>query len=514
MQNLFQHIHLLLKITWVQFIVFSGILWLIYVHLHINRHIEDMIIGPHYWRKSDTLAQIMNYYYNGLNFFDHGIYYNQMDSGGKAVAEFPLIYWLIALQLKIFGKHILIVKINFILLQFTGLFSVFKISNYFLKHYGLSLFIAFILFLSPIYSFYSIAFLPDVLALNIIFIGLLFLLKSFKNPKSKSLLIGLIFISIGGMIKPFFLIPYLAFLMLIGLNYVIKLKTIIQFKWQYLIPLFLVGFWFFYMNWYNQKVGSDYFLSETRPIWAYSSEYIHKIWLRIVSRWVPEYLNPSFLWLFLSLIPINLIWWKKDTHEINLFYLLSVLGSFSFIFLFYNMFENHDYYIFPVLFMIPLTVGVFVYKIKVLVSNKLALNTVAAILLCFLFLGLNYSWEINETRRYTPYINSNHEFKNYQNLEFFLTKNKVQKSDYIFAFSDKSPSFALSLLNRKGWSGFQTKPNKFELKELINKGASYLILNKNAPLLKNDSVIFNNYLQYPIDDTNNIYLYDLKPYQN
>ncbi len=55
-----------------------------------------MIPGYHYWRKTDTYAQIMNYYFNGLNFFDHGIYYNQMNSGGKAVAEFPLFYYCVA----------------------------------------------------------------------------------------------------------------------------------------------------------------------------------------------------------------------------------------------------------------------------------------------------------------------------------------------------------------------------------------------------------------------------------
>ena len=69
-------------------------------------------------------------------------------------------------------------------------------------------------------------------------------------------------------------------------------------------------------------------------------------------------------------------------------------------------------------------------------------------------------------------------------------------------------------MDRKGWSGFQTKPNKFELPELIDQGAAYLIMNKNAPLLQNDSIILNQYLDYPIDDTNNIYLYDLKPYKN
>ena len=72
---------------------------------------------------------------------------------------------------------------------------------------------------------------------------------------------------------------------------------------------------------------------------------------------------------------------------------------------------------------------------------------------------------------------------------------------------------ALSLMQRLGWSGFQTKPNKYELQQLIDQGTDYLILNKRAPILLNDSIIINNYLHYPLDDTNDIYLYDLKPYK-
>lgn len=514
MQSIFNHINKYSKKSWVQFLLFSGILWLVFVHLHINRHLEDIIIGPHYWRKSDTYAQIMNYYYNGLNFFDHGIYFNQMDSNGKAVAEFPLIYWLIALQLKLFGNHILIIKINYIIILFSGLFSVFKIANYFLKNYGLSLFVATILFLSPIFTFYSITHLPDPLALNIVFIGLWLLLCSIKNNKIKSLLLAMFFIGVGGMIKPFFLIPYLAFLGTILVNQFIVKKEFLKFKWTYLIPLVLVGVWFFYTSWYNAKEGSDYFLSETRPIWNYSSESINKTWLRITERWLPEYIHPSLLWVLISLIFINLAWWKKGKLNYNLYYLFSVLGCFSFILLFFNMFEHHDYYIFPMFFILPLTFGFFSYKVIESVNSNWFSSAFGIALLLTLFFGLNNTWEITEGRRKTPWVNSKHLFENYQGLEYFLIKNNVKQSDFVFAFSDKSPSFALSLLNRKGWSGFQTKPNKQELEELIDLGATYLILNKNAPFILNDSIITEMYLDYPIDDTNNIYLYDLKPYKN
>ena len=311
LQKLLNHIKTYSNKSWIQFLLFSGILWLVFVHLHINRHLEDIIIGPHYWRKSDTYAQIMNYYYNGLNFFDHGIFFNQMDSNGKAVAEFPLIYWLIALQLKIFGKHVLIIKINYIIILFAGLFSIFKISNHFLKNMGLSLFVATLLFLSPIFTFYATAYLPDPLALNISFIGLWLLMLAIKAKTLKSLVFAMFVISVAGMIKPFFLIPYLAFLATVILNQFILKKEFVKLKWAYLIPFVLIGTWFFYTTWYNNTVGSDYFLSEARPIWNYSSESIDKTWTRIIERWVPDYIHPNLLWPFIGLIGVNLVCWKK-----------------------------------------------------------------------------------------------------------------------------------------------------------------------------------------------------------
>jgi len=514
LQNLFNHIKTYSNKSWIQFLLFSGVIWLIFVHLHINRHLEDIIIGPHYWRKSDTFAQIMNYYYNGLNFFDHGIYFNQMDSNGKAVAEFPLIYWLIALQLKIFGKHLLIIKINYIVILFAGLFSVFKISNYFLKNMVLSLCVATLLFLSPIFTFYATAYLPDPLALNIICIGMWLLMIAIRKKTTKSLVLAMLIIGVAGMIKPFFLIPYIAFLVTVLVNLIVRKKDTITFNWLYIVPFVLVGTWFFYTNWYNASVGSDYFLSEARPIWNYSSQSIDKTWTRIIERWLPEYIHPNLLWPFIGLIAINLVWWKKGLTSHNIYYLFSVLGCFSFIILFFNMFEHHDYYIFPLFFILPLTIGLFVLKIVDTINSKWFGYIFGIALLVPLFLGLNNTWDITEARRKTPWINSKHMFENYQGLDYFLLKNGVQESDLIFAFSDKSPSFALSLMDRKGWSGFQTKPNKFELPELIDQGAAYLIMNKNAPLLQNDSIISNQYLDYPIDDTNNIYLYDLKPYKN
>ena len=507
------NLRLILKNNWFQFFAFSGLIWLVFIHLHINRHLEDIIIGPHFWRKSDTYAQVMNYYYNGLNFFDHSIYYNQLTSNAKAVGEFPLMYLLIALQLKIFGNSILLMKVNWIIALFGGLFSLYKISNYYLKNIFLSLTVAFILFLSSVFTFYAIDFLPDPFALNFMFIGLWFLLNYEIKPSTTFLISSLFFISFSGLIKPFFLIPFIAFICTkVILKFIVKHKSI-KIHWAFLIPFILVLIWFQYTLWYNAHIGSDYFLSSTRPIWGYDTSEIHRIWLRITDEWLFEYFHENLITPLLLLIIVNLFWWTKGKISMQIFYVFSVIGILMFSLLFYSMFDNHDYYIFPILFIIPLALGMTLFKLKNIINNTYFVSGLGIVILIFMFFGMNNSWKLNQVYRKTNWISSKKEFTKYQNLEFFLQKNNVRQNTLVVTAADMSPSFALTLLNRKGWSGYQIKRSTISIEKMIDRGAEVLILNDIKPIRQADSIKVIKYLNYPIDDTNHIFLYDLKPYQ-
>jgi len=497
--------------TWVQFILFSVILWLIFVDLHINRHLTDIIIGPHSWRKSDTYAQIMNYYYNGLNFFDHSYYYNLFNSNGKAVGEFPLFYYFIALQLKIFGNYSIIVKINWIVLSFIGLFSLFKIVFHFLKTFWLSVVVSTSLFLSPIFSFYFISYLPDSIALNLMFIGGYLFLKS---TSKKRLITALIIIGVSGMVKPFFMIPFIAYVLILVLNKtVIKNQKLPKFNGLYLIPFVMVAIWYIYAFWYNSLTECKCFLTSPQPIWDLNVEEYQKVILKINNRWFDEYVNPLVLKITEILLIINLLWWSKKYRLFNIYYIFSIIGSALFILLFFKMFEQHDYYIFPILFLIPLTFGLFLYKILTSFKNTMLVYILSICMVSFSFSQLNYSLEKNQKRRTTPWVNEKHKYINYIGLEHFLVKNNVQPNDLILTFSDYSPTYALLLLNRKGWSGYQTKYKNYSVEKIIDMGATILVINYGFKMNEKDSILIQPFLNYPIDDTNNIYLYDLKPYK-
>jgi len=494
-----------------QFFFISGLVWLVFVHLHINRHIQDIILGPHYWRKSDTYAQIINYYHNGLNFFDHSIYFNQMNSGGKAVAEFPLFYYLIAIQLKIFGNYALIIKINWIIVLMFGIFSIFKISLHFLKNFLLSVVVSMLLFLSTVFCFYSIDYLPDPIALNFSFIGLWLLIRYFDTNKNITLYVAIFFISFSGMIKPFYLIPYIAFLCTVFFNQFIYKKVKLKLKWIYIMPFLMVFMWFFYVSIYNTSVGSNYFLSETKPIWTCSEEDIVAIWIKLSDFWFADYLNVILFKVFILSIFVNLLWWKKQYVLHNVYFIFSLVGVVFYFLLMYRMLHNHDYYILPMAFIVVLSLGLILLKIKNSFHST-GVNVLAVLLLLLIYFGLDNSFNLLQKRWNVDWRNSKSELVEYYNLEHFLLKNKVQPNDYVITFTDFSPSYGLSIINRKGWSGFQLWRHFLSIDEMIDEGAKFLIYNEKAKGHK-DTVLLEKYNDYLVDDTNAIYLYDLQPYK-
>ena len=480
-----------------------------FVALQINRGLNsELISGYHYWRKSDTYAQILNYYNNGLNFFDFSLYFNQMTSQGKAVGEFPLFYYLIAIQKTIFGDHIIVAKINWIIVSFFGLFSLFKIALHFTKSHIYSFIIALSPFLLPIYSVYLVEFLPDPIAFHFVLIGLYFLLRSHNENKKHLLYFSLFFISWAGMIKPFFLIPYIAFLC-IYLFIRIKEKKINYKDGIYFIPALFILVWFYYMTWYNRSVDCDCFLSTLQPLWKIAPEEIATLKLYFINIWLPGYISAAFGIVCLLVTLLYFILKPKEKPLTLAFVSLSILGTLIFTILFFVMIKNHDYYVWPVLFLMPLILTAFIQMF----SEKKWWNTIIPSiigigLLTTMYFHTSYASNIRRFRINDPFITPSWHFSTYTNLDHFLNKNGITKDTLIIAFSDKSPNYALSLMNRKGWSGYQTEYVKYTIPMLKNLGANYLILNDQT-LNHQDSILLTDVSMKLIADTNHLFLYHL-----
>ena len=313
--------------------------------------------------------------------------------------------------------------------------------------------------------------------------------------------------SFAGAMKPFFLIPYIAFVFVFFLKQWMGKKTGLK-DWFYLIPFVLVGVWFYYVGWYNLTVKTEFFLSSTRSIWSLTPETLNNINAKIINKWWSDYFHPIYLYV-LALIGIAIVFWKPNSNKKTILFLcLSILGCIAFLLLFYGMLQDHDYYIFPVLFIAPLIMLILLNYVSKRNWHFGINYSMGAVILSLIFIGTSYSWRARQNRLKNPNIKATNSYVNYKGLDNFLIKHGVNDQKFVIAYSDKTPNYALMLMNRKGWSGYQTFYQKKTINQLIKKGAEYLIVNERVPL-KRDSVALENVDMTYLGDTNQIYLYQL-----
>ncbi|MBN2681903.1 MAG: hypothetical protein JXR58_05310, partial [Bacteroidales bacterium] len=127
----------------------------------------------HAWRQADCGAIALNYYQDGMNFFEPELHQQNADDGksGHNVSEFPIINYFVASLYHIFGYHEFIFRIVSLLIFYLGLLFLFKfLKKAFLDDFW-AIIVSSIVMLSYITIYYSISFLPNTSALAFVFIG-------------------------------------------------------------------------------------------------------------------------------------------------------------------------------------------------------------------------------------------------------------------------------------------------------------------------------------------------------
>ena len=81
----------------------------------------------HKWRQSDAYSMALNYYNKGSSFFDPSIHFHS-SKGGKAVGEFPIIYYLNSFIWKFTGVNFWVPRMVNTLIVLGGFYSLFLIS--------------------------------------------------------------------------------------------------------------------------------------------------------------------------------------------------------------------------------------------------------------------------------------------------------------------------------------------------------------------------------------------------
>ena len=86
------------------------------------------LAGIHVWRQSQTQLNIINFYRYDFNILHPRHHALNINAGNTILRyEFPLMQWMIALNHKLFGPHIVVTRVSLFLFSIITLLGVFQL---------------------------------------------------------------------------------------------------------------------------------------------------------------------------------------------------------------------------------------------------------------------------------------------------------------------------------------------------------------------------------------------------
>jgi hypothetical protein len=193
--------------------------------------------------------------------------------------------------------------------------------------------------------------------------------------------------------------------------------------------------------------------------------------------------------------------------------LLSFIGAFLVLQLWFYQFMDHDYYVIPgymfVIFLLLSAIVLFKKHFAHIYQSWIFRAMVVG------FLALNI-WHANSTikERYTgklQYKLNEHLYE--PQFQDYMVGLGIDRQDMVISVPDKSPCSSLYLINRPGfseWLNVNGAPlYESHVRDFIRRGAQYLIVH-DKNYLEQDNI--KNFLEYEIGDYKGIKIYSLKNY--
>jgi len=487
----------------------------------------------HIWRQADCLSITMNYYQDNLNFLTPAIHWVG-DKQGRTISEFPIIYYLVAQLWKIFGYHEFIFRLVNILIVFSGLFCLYRLSREFLSDTFWAILIPLFLFSSPILAFFTNNFLADAPALGLALVACYFYWKAFSLQKNKWYYLAFFFFLLAGLLKVSSLLIFVA-IFLIHLWMVIFNKG--ERTWYnriarlipYFLVILLVIFWYSYTRSYNRQNLAGIFLQGILPIWGIDPASRILLWKSLFGDLLPGFFTVPALCLDLLLFLLLFLLWRKVNKYFLSLNLLVFLGCAAFILLFFQVFNVHDYYLTNLLIFIPLPILTFLDWLRrqyPRIFKNIAVKVIAgAGVLILLYIGavdtrmkyfprqafvqkniLVKHKKISDWIMWSDYCSTY--FKALETITPYLRQIGIHRDDLVYSTPDGTINVSLYLMDQKGFSDFYVSslPEDTRIETLKGFGVRYLVIN--------DSTLYRKpflapYLTHKIGTYKNVEIFDL-----
>lgn len=499
-------------------VVLLGIIGILFFVYGFNNILFMRPQGIHQWRQCDCLSFALNYFHNDATFFHPAIQYLGKDGTGKTASGFPIIYFIVAKLWKLTGYHEFSYRILILLITFTGLATLTKTVEAILKDSFMAIFVSMILFSSTIFVYYANNFLMNVPSLSLALIAMYFFYRFYQSGKEKNLYFSMLFFLIAGLLKVPALMAFVAIMVVFAMERIFKLKFgsdgfLFKHSERQIIPLLMVilfvAAWYIYAAHYNEKYNSGIFLIGILPIWKINGEHILQIIHYVRVLWINSYqsvLMQEISILFLLALIFN---YKKGNRFLQAFTYLLTAGFLIFIVLFFQVFDNHDYYLINQLI---LMVSIFIAFFYFLKQHKI--NVFRSVVFRFmLFILMIYNVKIcakNIHDRYHVQWENQHLTTtiSLEHITPYLRSLGINRTDPMLVEKDPSFNISLYLMDQKGYTTFGGQfTDSIDIRKAINLGLKYLLVTDSTLLKK---PYLKPFLKNQIGKCKNNYIFKLK----
>src|SRR5690554_6086703 len=498
-------------------LILTVIFFFLFFYYDINITMFDPPQSVHVWRQTNCLSLTQQYYQYDLPLLQPEMH-NQFGNGGtsgKAVGEFPIVYYVVAQLWKVFGKHEWIFQLLHLIIMFMGTIALYTSLKSFLKSRFHAGFISVLVLTSPMLIFYGPKFLPDVPALMLVFIAWYSISRFLSTRETYYLWISALFFCLSMLLKITSAVSFIALggWILFELLFQTKSARIFNFKLRHFLPFIIILLpvtgWYMYADYYNAVHQGHISTHGIWPLWNVTKEDFyriidiqHKIYFRQLFLPFLQFTTIA-IWLYL------LITIKKLTPVLRYFIIVLPLGFIAQVVLWFQILDYHDYYLINLIVVLVAVWAIFLYRLKNSIKSAQLKIVVKSAFLVFLI------WNVMACRqqilvRYVGWMNETYHkhFKSLLSIEPSFQEWGIKQEDLVISIPDNSINTTLYYMNRKGFTDFGSDfTNQDMFYKRIEQGVKYLVVN-DSTLLQSD--VIQPFISDTVGQYENVMVFNLQ----
>lgn len=442
----------------------------------------------HAWRQADCASQALNYSKPGASFFKPEILclLSEHNTSGYCMEEFPIIYYFVGILHRTFGHIDLLFRLTILSSFLIGLYSLLHLYRKLIADnfwsYGLTI----LLFTAPVIVFYANNYLLNIPALSATIIAWLLFFLFIKNKKELYLVASIILLTFAALLKISELISLCTLCGILFLDYfkIIRFnETGSLFTRPYQLAAYIalsfaaVFAWYYYSHWYNNHYGQTYYYYTTGDMFSMTAESRRQVKIMVEEYWSYYYHNRIVLYLYGATLLMNALFIRKTNKLLMAISIIMLIGSISFVILFFGFLHDHDYYIIS-LYLLTIFSSATLFEMAIRnwpqITNSMYIKIIFISLLVYSAVYARkqmkaryYGWENSE------YLGS---LADVYTVKPYLDTIGMPEDAKVVSIPDYTPNLTLYLIHRKGWTNYITSDNRNLIKIGMKNGADYLLI--------------------------------------